>query len=76
MKRCQRMSDQLVERGFATQAMFNDNSRMFKVTWTKRGAALQTMLKSLFKESSPGQDVDGADIVAMICLILKTGSKE
>lgn len=73
MKRCQRMSDNFVERGFATQAVFNDTTQVFTVNWTKKGTTLQSLVKDLFGSfTGPGKELNAADLIATLLLILKT----
>ena len=77
MKRCQRMSDNLVERGFATKAVFNDSTQVFTVQWTKKGTTLHSLVGDLFRNfTGPGQELNGADLIAMLLLILKTGDNK
>jgi hypothetical protein len=73
MKRCQRMSDNLVERGFATKAVFNDTTQVFTVNWTKKGTVLHSLTQDLFGNFTvPGKQLNGADLIATLLLILKT----
>jgi hypothetical protein len=77
MKRCQRMSDNLVERGFATKAVFNDTTQVFTVNWTRKGTTLHSLVKDLFGNfTGPGTELNGADLIATLLLILKTGDNK
>jgi len=73
MQRCRWMADVLVERGFATRVLFDDNLESVQVTWTVKGAFLQNLLKDLFREAVPSdQTICQPDAVAALSLILKT----
>ena len=67
------MSDNLVERGFATKAVFNDTTQVFTVNWTKKGSILHCLVKDLFGNfTGPGRQLNGADLISTLLLILKT----
>lgn len=69
------MSDRLIERGFATKAIFNDTTQIFTVNWTRKGLVLHATMKELFKDfGGSGAELNGADAIAMLLVILKTSA--
>ena len=75
IERCQRMADKLVERGFASRVLFDRNVDRVQFVWTDRGEFLQSSLKDLFREFvASDKEIDQADAMAMLCLLLKTRS--
>jgi hypothetical protein len=59
IERCQRMADNLVERGFASRVLFDHNIERVRFVWTDRGEFLQSSLKDLFREFvAPDKEID------------------
>ncbi len=77
LERCNRMADKLVERRFASRVLFDHNVEKVQFVWTERGKHLQASLKDLFREYvAPDKEINQADAMATLCLLLKTHADE